>query len=1008
MIHHRPILFVCLLLASVFAVGFRLSIAQDKGESADKKNKDTIDKLASKLPRVPASEPGESLKKIQRRDGFLVELVAAEPLVRDPVAIDFDEYGRAFVVELPQYNGYAVEGFKGHGSVRMLEDGDGDGRYDKSTIYADNLDYPTAVACWDGGLFIGAAPDLLYVKDSDGDGKADTSTVVFTGFGKDKAGEAHLNSFRWSFDNRFHFSTNLSGGDIRVVADDESKPVSVRGRGMIFDPRDLSGFELTSGGGQHGMSMDNWGHKFVCSNSVPAQMLMYDDRYLTRNPHARAPAAAVDIAPQGKFTRLFRISPDEPWRKLRTRLRKEGKFRGSDEGGKPFGFFTGATGITVYRGDAWPKEYRGDLLVGDVANNLIYRANLRQDGLRLVAHRADADAEFLASSDIWFRPVQMANAPDGTLYVLDIYRGLIEGAAFLPPEFIKYLDPVSGNDRGRIYRIAPQGFENAKPPNLGDASTEELVAFLDHRNGWHRDTASRLLYQRQDRRAIAPLRRLAAKAESPEGRMCALYSLDGLEALDEELVSSALDDQFPIVRAHALPLAEAFAVDSAAIVAKMCSMIGDDDLRVRYQLAFSLGAVSTRKTNSALAKMVVEDGQDSWMRLAVFTSLHEGAGQVFAELNDAEAFRKTSHGSEFLSSLTEQIGTANRKDEIAVVIRTLQELTVDEKAFAQKLVEALVKNQKGADRERILAAASGKAGEILAELLDEAQRIALDEGTALPERVEAINSLKLAPLAEVQTLLGELLDLRQAGEVQSAALHSLGEFPDDQVAKVVLQGWRGYSPNVRAEATETLLSRPAWIASFLDAVEEGGVSRGDVDPARIGLLKKHPDGTIAKRASQLFGDVGLSQRGDIVQRYQIALSAEGDAKRGKQIFKKTCSACHQLEGVGTAVGADLKAIRNRGVSAVMLNILDPNREVKPKFLTYVLITDDGKSITGMIQSENANSLTIRRPDGTKIDVQRSEIDELRSTGLSFMPEGLEKQVDVKAMADLLAYLDSIR
>jgi hypothetical protein len=151
-------------------------------------------------------------------------------------------------------------------------------------------------------------------------------------------------------------------------------------------------------------------------------MLMYDDRYVARNPHLKAPAVAVDIAPQGKFTKLYRISPAEPWRVLRTNLRRTGRFKGSDEGGTPFGFFTGATGVTIYRGDAWPREFHGNLLVGDIANNLIYRATLSQNGLQLVANRADPDVEFLSSRDIWFRPVQMANAPDGTLYVLDFCR----------------------------------------------------------------------------------------------------------------------------------------------------------------------------------------------------------------------------------------------------------------------------------------------------------------------------------------------------------------------------------------------------------------------------------------------------------------------------------------------------------------------------------------------------------------------------------------------------------
>src|SRR5262249_30192699 len=201
------------------------------------------------------------------------------------------------------------------------------------------------------------------------------------------------------------------------------------------------------------------------------------------NPFVAAPAAAVNIAPEGKFTKLMRISPNEPWRVLRTRLRTEGIVPGSNEGGQPSGFFTGATGVTVYRGDAWPEEYRGSVFVGEVANNLVYRAKVEPNGVGLTAKRADTEQEFLASTDTWFRPVQFANGPDGCLYVIDMYRELIEGAAFLPPQILKHMDVASGIDRGRIYRIVPEGFKRQPLPKLSKATTPELVALLEHPNG---------------------------------------------------------------------------------------------------------------------------------------------------------------------------------------------------------------------------------------------------------------------------------------------------------------------------------------------------------------------------------------------------------------------------------------------------------------------------------------------------------------------------------------------
>jgi len=963
--------------------------------------------FGNELPRVPSRTPEESQATMKMAPGFRVELVAQEPGVVDPVAIDFDAWGRMYVIQLPGYNAYGKEGAKTGGSIVCLEDIDRDGEYEKSTLYADGFKYPTALACWDGGLFVGDSPDLFYLKDDDGDGKAEHRKVVFTGFGGDKAGEAYLNSIRWGMDNRFHLSTSLSGGEVKAVGKD---PTSVRGRGMIFDPRDLSGFELTSGGGQHGMSMDDWGRKFVCSNSVPAQTLMYDDRYVARNPQLKAAAAAVNIAPGGKYTKLFRISPPEPWRVLRTRLRKEGKFRGSDEGGKPFGFFTGATGITIYRGDAWPTSYRGNLLVGDVANNLVYRATLKKSGLGLVAERADQDAEFLASGDIWFRPVQFANAPDGNLYMLDMCREMIEGVAFLPPEFFKYLDAVSGNDRGRIYRIvSTQGRATARvAPKLGDLDSAELVPLLQHPNGWHRDVAARVLYQRQDRSVVAAVEKMVVDGGSPQGRATALHVLQGLNSLGEDVALRALEDNSPKVRVQALRVVENLAPESARVRDRLIQMTSDPDLEVRYQLAFSLGAVSTRGAIAAISRLAVENQEDAWMQMAILSSLGNGAEQAFDLLSANVDYRATGAGRAMLVALAGQIGANGRNSEIAVVLKTLAPLRDSDKALSESLVKALVEKQKGSSRERILAAAGGQAAAILKQVVKEARVVAADSKAKTSQRVDAIRSMRLGSFEDQKALFEDLLHLSQPQPVQAAALEVVGGYREAGVAKLVLEVWKGLSPQLRNRAAETVLSRPEWVGQFLDSVVAGQVARSDIDPSRIQLLKQHPDKVISARVAKIFTGDRLSARSEVVKRYQAALNISGDVTRGKMVFKKNCSACHRLENVGNAIGADLEGIRQRGLAAVMLNILDPNREVKPRYLTYIVETTEGQILTGMISAETANSITIRRVDGTTVTVLRVEIEDLRSTGLSFMPEGLEKTIDAGAMADLLSYLDSIQ
>src|SRR5581483_5669492 len=288
----RPACFVLTLLVMAMLAWVYADPAQKP--DAQRAEKD----YAIELPRIPPKSPAEALKTFRLHPGFRIELAAAEPLLASPVALDFDENGRLYVAEFVEFNQNASKTPHGRGRIRLLEDTDGDGIYEKSTIFLDNLDSPTAVCCYDGGIFIGAVPNILYAKDTDGDGKADVRRIVFTGFARDAGGEAMFNSFRWLFDNRIHVQTSFSGGLVRHAERKDAKPVSVRGQGFLFDPR-TEEFEVASGGGQHGMSMDDWGRTFVCTSHDPVFLLMYDRRYLVRNPYLEAPAAALKISPGG-------------------------------------------------------------------------------------------------------------------------------------------------------------------------------------------------------------------------------------------------------------------------------------------------------------------------------------------------------------------------------------------------------------------------------------------------------------------------------------------------------------------------------------------------------------------------------------------------------------------------------------------------------------------------------------------------------------------------------------
>jgi putative membrane-bound dehydrogenase-like protein len=952
-------------------------------------------------------EPADAAEFIEVHDGFDVELVAAEPLVRDPMAMEFDENGVAYVLEIPAYNEYEKPEPRTPGSIARLEDTDGDGRFDRRTIFSDDLKYPTGLFCYDGGLFVGDPPNLLYLRDTDGDGKADERTVLFTGFGAALAGESQLNSFRWGLDNRIHISTGLDGGDIRPADKPDDPARTVRNRRVLLEPRSRT-FELTSGGGQHGMSFDDWGRTFVCDNSNPVDIITYDDRYIERNPLMSAPSAVERLGPGEGYMKLARISPPDAWRIIRDELHKEGaKLTEPFEEGRASGVITSATGVTVYRGDAWPKEYRGSVFVGEVANNVVYRALLKNDGLATTSRRADAGAEFLASRDTWFRPAQFAHGPDGNLYVIDIYRELIEGIQWVPQEVLAKMDATAGQDRGRIYRVMPEGFKQPPPVRMGKMSTPELVEQLASRNGWRRDTAARLLFERQDKRAVKPLRQLARDSKFAQARMHALYALDGLQSLMADDVLRGLADRHPRVREHALRLAEQFAAESAPVQQAIVGMIDDPDVRTRLQLAFSLGSISAEARVPALVSLLRRDGDKAPIRMAIQSSLGDGAANfVVSALND-EALRNSAHGKEFLVTLSNQVGRSKDIAAVGAVVAALDKLDgADSETLVHDFVVALLADGAGATTDSLAEFSDGPVDGIVGNLLTTARATALNQKEKDDSRLQAIAVLGCGSFAAEEPAFDELLTPQQPQPIQEAVVKLLGRFSDAAVVELLITKWSSFTPGLRSSAAEVLLSRPAWAESLLGAVERKEVSAADFDPARVELLKAHPSASVREKAAAVFAGTAVARRGDVVANYREAIEINGDVSRGRAVFAKSCSVCHQLEGQGTAVGADLQSIRDRGREAIMLNILDPNREINPKFLAYMVVTTEGRTIVGLIAEETPNNLTIRQADGTAVPIPRSDIDEIESTGISYMPEGLESQIDHQAMADLLAYLMS--
>lgn len=612
-------------------------------------------------PRYPGPRsPEAAASGFQISDKFEVEIFAAEPYVADPVSMAFDESGRAFVVEMHDYPDPPPEG-QGRSRIRMLEDTDWDGRVDTSYVFAEGLSEATSVLPWKGGLLVTAAPDILYLKDTDGDRRADQKEVLFTGFFTGNS-EAQITNLRYGVDNWIYAANTGNPGEITYTGRPDAPPLSVRGADFRFR-LDRGEFGRATGYAQFGQDFDDFGHRFVTQNTIHVRNIVLPEPYLSRNPYLPSPVGRAEISDHDLT--MYQLTPPPYWRAVRTERRNE-KYQASglDRVEYAEDHFTGSSGGTVYAGDTFGEGYYGNLFTGDVAGNLVHRDVLRPEGATFVASRApeEQDREFLASEDPWFRPASLAVGPDGNLYVVDMYRQHIETPLSIPEDLKADMDFYAGSDMGRIYRIVPKGAERrAERPNLRQASTQELVGSLAHPNRWWRLTAQRLVVERQDRSAVPHLQRLL-ESETPQTRLHALYAMEGLGALDADIVGRMLGDEHPGVREHAIRLAEHY----PSLLPHIVRAVDDPSPRVAFQAALSLGEFEGANVRDALASVAAERGGDEWFRKAVLSSEVGSSVEMLEALARRGFFDEETKGKRaFVAGLSAVIGTRNEGDEVA-------------------------------------------------------------------------------------------------------------------------------------------------------------------------------------------------------------------------------------------------------------------------------------------------------------------------------------------------------
>jgi len=510
--------------------------------------------------RAGGIPPEKSLSTFELPEGFKIELVASEPMVADPIAMEVDESGNIYVLEM---HGYPLDK-SGSGVVKLLTDANGDGFPDKSTVFADKLTLPSGIMRWKKGILVVDVPNIIYLEDSTGDGIADIKKTVLSGFALSNP-QHNANTPVYGLDNWIYIAhegeitpkiyTKEFGDTGSIIHFPDNKnaktlPRNANNRNVRFKP-DTYELEMLSGETQYGQTLDRWGHHFLTSNANHIFHEAIQARYLSQNPNLLIADATQDIPDHGDAAEVFPITKN-PQHQLLTDV----------------GVITSSCGITWYQGGLFPDSFNNVTFVAEPVHNLVHTDKISGKGTSYNASRLYNDREFLASTDPWFRPVQFYIGPDGALYVIDYYRQIIEHPEWMSEEVAKSGALYNGSNQGRIYRITPDNAPaltgNSKL-TLNNASIQELVKQLSNPNIWWRRNAQRLLVDKQELSAIPLLKELLDSTHSPTAIVHALWTLEGLKAISKNMITNLFKHPEAGVRENAIRIAELHMKDNTGI-----------------------------------------------------------------------------------------------------------------------------------------------------------------------------------------------------------------------------------------------------------------------------------------------------------------------------------------------------------------------------------------------------------------------------------------------------------
>jgi putative membrane-bound dehydrogenase-like protein len=979
------------------------------------------DELASlRYPEGGPTAPEKAAEKIVVPPDFNINLVAAEPLIDKPISMDWDAKGRLWIAETPEYPYRQDRSIPAYDRISILEDSKGQGRMDKKTVFYEGLDLVTSMVLYKDGVIVSQAPDIYWLRDTKGTGKADTKVVLYKGFGT-KDTHAVLSNLRWGMDGWVYATVGYSRGDI--YSGDDKKHFGAVVEGVFRFKPDGSALEQVSSKGGN-----TWG-----VDIAPDGEIFFTQANGSHIDHVVMPESALARGRVGNTASYQNIEDHRQSFPLLTW--KQQAYVQIDWVGN----FTAAAGCCIYDGGAWPEKYNYTHYVAEPTLNIVHQDVLTPKGVSYVASKAPetVDKEFVASTDLWFRPIHMRVGPDGALYVLDFYNQAVvhNDTRGTPhdPKSNAAIRPDRDHYFGRIWRVQHKDAKPVKVPNLAKASPAELVKSLDHPNEWVRMTAQRLLRETATGSQMKAIEKFAAdSSKSPEGRILALWLMSSLGGLNQPVIAASLEDKSPVVRKNILQMISATGAtpDSQG---RILPLLTDANARVKLEALIALGSSPTvdEGTSKALISSY-PDLKDPWLESAAVGVASKEPLRFITAAMDSSAPDALKN---LVGQLSNQIGGRQDSQAAAELIVMMASKPASADSLKQVALENLVKELKPevvpawspelanafhgllASPDTTLATLSlplmarwdkggAMAGDLKSLVLNLSAKLA-DAGQPDEARAQIVTSLlgvrQMSPqiLPSVEKILGSAASVA----LQRRVIESLGSLKDAGVGNILVQSEPSLSPELQEAALNQLFKRADWSMTLLDAIQVRQVNLASLGPVSINRLRTHSDKAVAERANQVIDELRgpeAKEKNALIAKFTPLVTQPGDAAHGRQLFVQNCAICHRYNGEGKDIAPDLTGMGAHGAAELIIHVLDPNREVEPNYYAYSVETKDGETYDGIITRENKNSLTLRNAAGD-MEIKLENVKGRRNTGLSLMPNGFEA-LGGDNLRDILAYL----